>query len=107
MTIELNRLYAQQSSQRTKQELSENSFRKARTRTLIQIGSLCKLAGLLDLFNIEEGEDLQIHLLSKDKAAALLGFIISNIEKIDDIEPATFNKLKSIGIRKMTEKKIS
>lgn len=54
--------------------------RKARTRTLIQLGSLVSLSGLTSLLHIQEGEDLQHDLEAKDKAAMLLGAISEIIE---------------------------
>ncbi len=83
-----------QDSRLTKQQ------RRARTRTLIQIGGLVKLAGLLDVCNIQEGEDLQSDLEQQDKAAVLLGLLTEVCENI----LSTTTKLdhwKMIGIRMM------
>jgi hypothetical protein len=52
-----------------------NDERKARTRTLIQVGGLMDVAKLLDDFDIELGEDLQIDETKNDNAAMLLGFL--------------------------------
>ena len=61
----------------TKQKLNRynDSFRKARTRTMIQLGGLVDKAGLTSMFEIEPGDDLQSDIHELDKAAALLGFL--------------------------------
>ena len=59
---------------RAKQE--SESKRKARTRTLIQLGGLVELAGLSQLFGITLGQDLQLHKAEMDKAATLLGALL-------------------------------
>lgn len=61
-------------------EKSQSSDRKARTRTLIQLGSLVSMSGLTSLLHIKEGEDLQYDIEAKDKAAMLLGAISEIIE---------------------------
>ena len=57
-------------------------YRRARTRTLIQVGGLVSLSGLLSICHIEEGEDLQADIESRDKAATLLGIFLEAVEKI-------------------------
>jgi len=72
---------------KTKRNKSNDSVeRKARTRTLIQIGGLVDKAGLLELFDIETGDDLEQDIKSLNKAATLLGFLIDTIDNnnIDD-----------------------
>ncbi len=63
----------QQSRSSFKQKAQDNSIRKARTRTLIQLGGLIERVGLTKLFNIELGEDLQLDLAATRKAAVLVG----------------------------------
>lgn len=63
----------------TKQAFND---RRARTRTLIQLGSLIKLSGLFAICEIEEGEDLQFDFDARDKAATLLGILSEAAEKI-------------------------
>lgn len=48
-------------------------FRKARTRTLIQLGGLVEKSGLLDPLNITLGDDLQKDYDCLESAATLLG----------------------------------
>ncbi|MBY0271997.1 MAG: conjugal transfer protein TraD [Alphaproteobacteria bacterium] len=42
-----------------KLEFTSRTARKARTRTLIEVGSLCEKAGVLKSFGIVLGKDLQ------------------------------------------------
>ncbi len=56
--------------QRTLQT-SSSSQRRARTRSLIQLGGLLELAGTLDVFGIPLGVDLQKDVSVKNNIAAL------------------------------------
>lgn len=77
----------------------ENTLRKARTRTLIQAGALVNLVGLLELCDIEEGEDLQLDITSRDKAALLLGILSDAMAHIQSNPSQTdLNKWKETGI---------
>jgi hypothetical protein len=69
----LNRKTSQVSVINYKMAKADSIDRKARTRTLIQLGSLVSLSGLTSLLHIQEGEDLQYDLEARDKAAMLLG----------------------------------
>ena len=56
------------------QGISQTSFsaqRRARTRSLIQLGGLLELAGTLDVFGIPLGLDLQKDISVKNNIAAL------------------------------------
>lgn len=77
---------------------AESSNRKARTRTLIQMGSIVSLSGLSSLLNIEEGDDLQLDMISKDKAAMLLG-AISEIMESESPSSVTQQRWLDKGIR--------
>ena len=57
--------------------------RKARTRTLIQIGGLVDKSGLRELFDIEIGEDLEQDIPSLNKASVLLGFLAECFENAE------------------------
>lgn len=48
-------------------------FRKARTRTLIQLGGLVEKAGLLEPLNITLGDNLQKDINHLESAAILIG----------------------------------
>jgi hypothetical protein len=72
--------------------------RRARTRTLIQAGGLLNLSGLLEYCDIEEGEDLQYDLESRDKAALLLGILSETLQKLlDKPDPIQIEKYKKLG----------
>ena len=64
--------------------LQTSQDRKLRTRTLIQCGGLLSLSGLLDVCNIQEGDDLQSDLPSHDKAATLLGILLEAKQKLEN-----------------------
>ncbi len=80
--IMLNRKTSQVSAFNYKMAKADSIDRKARTRTLIQLGSLVSLSSLTSLLHIQEGDDLQYDMDAKDKAAMLLG-ALSEITDID------------------------
>lgn len=58
---------------------SSQSFRKARTKSLIQLGALCEKAGLLETFGLTLGDDFQRDVHTKNQVAALFrGFLVLN-----------------------------
>jgi hypothetical protein len=63
--------------------------RKARTRTLIQLGGLIEKSGLMKSFDLEPGDDLQKDLEKKENVFALLGALleINTMIKNEDIHP--------------------
>lgn len=77
MEVEISRLLSSRARiQDALKRRGDSGNRRARTRTLIQIGGLVSLSGLLPICQIEEGEDLQFDIDSRDKAAALLGILL-------------------------------
>lgn len=60
-------------------------IRRARTRTLIQIGGLVEKAGLINLFGIELGQDLQNDDEVLEEVAALMGAFLE-LRKSCDID---------------------
>ena len=58
--------------------------RRARTRLLIQLGALINLTALPQICQIEEGDDLQFDIESRDKAATLLGILLDTTHNIPD-----------------------
>ena len=54
-----------------KLEITSSAAKKARTRTLIAVGSLCENAGVLQSFGIILGKDLQKDPEMQEPAAAL------------------------------------
>ncbi len=77
--------------------MSSHTSRKARTRTLIQIGGLVEKAGLLPFFRIELGEDLQMDLQGLEKASTLMGLFIKAKEELYDRQEPFFDELKDTG----------
>ena len=78
--VQLNRLLAQKASIQHKLKIKNKSERKARTRTLIQLGGILSLTPLLDICDIHLGDDLQ--LSHQDNADLLLGILSSLLDKL-------------------------
>jgi hypothetical protein len=77
-----------------------NTDRKARTRTLIQLGGLLNITNLLELTNINLGEDLESEQINQDKAATLLGLLQHLTETMPPVlSPTQENDFKQKGIR--------
>jgi len=72
----INRYLSTQSHFHAAIKAESVAYRRARTRTLIQCGGLLKISGLLEICQIQEGDDLQLDLESYDKAATLLGILL-------------------------------
>jgi hypothetical protein len=96
----INRLQSEKTALRNKMEKNTATERRARTRTLIQIGSLIKLVGLAQLCDIEEGDDLQLDIESRDKAALLLG-ILTDVVADFSPTPAQEERWRDAGIRQL------
>src|SRR3989338_5310138 len=75
LQVKINRLQAQRAALAYKIAHENRSKRKARTRTLIQLGSLLNMVGLPQICGINDGDDLQLYLENQDKAATLLGML--------------------------------
>lgn len=71
MNTRLNRLRAERASLQNKLGHSSKKQRRARTRTLIQLGGLIHKCGLTEKFGIELGEDLQADEVAREKAKEL------------------------------------
>lgn len=100
ITTELNRLRTQQVVLQRKVAQQSKSERRARTRTLIQMGSLINMMGLADLCDITEGDDLQLDMDSRDKAATLLGMLGNLIERLPPaLSVAELEAFKQKGIK--------
>lgn len=76
----INALKLKQNRELKKQSFKENNRRKARTRTLIQLGGLVQKSGLTEHFNITMGDDLQGDIEGLDKAELMLGFLIEALQ---------------------------
>jgi hypothetical protein len=108
----LNRLQAKKVLLDTHQRAFETTDRRARTRTLIQMGGLLNMIGLPQLCGIADGDDLQKDSHSQDKAATLLGMLVHLNEKLSE-SPHLFEAnagilegFKQRGIRMMKEHEI-
>jgi hypothetical protein len=98
----LNQLHAQKAALTHKTRSKSKQERMLRTRTLIQVGGIISITGLLEKFNIELGEDLQSDTNQMDKAAVLLGVFMRVMEQIpNDLTSEEINALKQKGITKM------
>ena len=64
--------------------MAQPSFRKLRTRTLIQLGGLVEKAGLLPPLDIAQGADLQKDEEIKDSVAVLLGGLLGVKDSLAD-----------------------
>lgn len=76
-----------------RQDLSFKNARRARTRTLIQLGGLIEKAGLLDLLNLQTGQDLQKDFETVDATATLMGALLFLKEFFQDDEADTHKML--------------
>ena len=96
----IKRLQSELTAWRNKMTKSDNTERRARTRLLIQLGSLLNLVGLAQLCDIEEGDDLQLDIESRDKAAMLLGILL---DIVADFAPTDAQKERwqQAGIRQL------
>lgn len=83
--IKLNRLRSEKAALRDIGKKQNNRLRKARTRTLIQMGGLLKLTSLPSICGINLGDDLQGE--HQTKAALLLGILAKCAESIPEKLP--------------------
>jgi hypothetical protein len=98
--VKINRLQSQKTVLENKLKIKNNSLRKARTRTLIQMGGLLNMLNLPNICGIDEGDDLQLNFEASDKAAVLLG-MLAHLE--DSLPPTlsaeVISSFKQKGIR--------
>lgn len=94
--IKLNRLLSQRAKLKSNYKRNANKDRKARTRTLIQLGGLLFLTPILDICIIKLGEDLQISV--QDKADTFLGIISTLFDSIsNDFDASDLTHFQTIG----------
>ena len=83
----------------------ESNDRRTRVRMYIQVGGIVKLSGLFPICQIEEGEDLQYDIDSRDKAALLLGILLEAAEKIPDPPDAgDMESWRALGTRLLKQR---
>lgn len=75
----LNQLRADRTALLHQLEKSSKKQRRARTRTLIQLGGLLHKCGLIEKFGIELGEDLQVDETAREKAKRLEEWLENNL----------------------------
>lgn len=70
-----------------KLDLTSHAFRRARTRSLVQLGGLVAKSGLLETFEISLGLDLQRDPELKHQTAALFKGLVdlNEMAKSDDV----------------------
>lgn len=96
----INELELKKNVIKTQKSNISKSERKKRTRTLIQAGALLNMMGFFDLCDITEGDDLEIDIRAKDKAAVLLGMLESLKSTLPhSLENENLEHFKNIGIR--------
>jgi hypothetical protein len=100
LKVELNRLRSHQAVIQRRIKKQSKAERRARTRTLIQLGGLVNMIGLTEICAIVEGEDLQLDLIAQDKAATLLGRLVTLTEQLPPAPSiAELASFKQKGIR--------
>jgi hypothetical protein len=88
---------AEKAALSSKEKHQQNSERKARTRTLIQMGGLLEITPLPSICKINLGDDLQLDY--PDKSATLLGLLLHLSEQIPEtIIHNDFEKFRKIGV---------
>ena len=105
--VKINRLQSQKAMIENKLKAASQSQRKARTRTLIQLGGLLNMLNLPNICGINPGDDLQTDFEASDKAAILLGMLVH----LEDSLPPTLSdqvidQFKQKGIRAIKNHKI-
>ena len=98
--VKINRLQSQKSTLENRLKTNSKSFRKARTRTMIQLGGLLNMLSLPSICGINQGDDLQTDFEASDKAAVLLGMLVHLEDSLPPtISDQAINRFKQKGIR--------
>ena len=98
--VKINRLQSQKAALENKLKIKNNSLRKARTRTLIQMGGLINMLTLPSICGIDDGDDLQLDLENSDKAAVLLGMLAHLEDSLPpNLSEQMIGQFKQKGIR--------
>lgn len=87
-------------------QTSSSAQRRARTRSLIQLGGLLELAGTLDVFGIPLGVDLQKDISVKNNIAALFKGLLK-LNKIATSPDADLNLWALQGLEAFKSKDLS
>lgn len=78
-------------------QLSSNAQRRARTRSLIQLGGLVEKAGLVETFGITLGADLQKDSAMKEPVAALFKVLL-DINQFVQNDPSRITLVSQKGL---------
>jgi len=101
---QINRLNLQKNRFKQIEKTHSKQERRSRTRTLIQLGGLVEKSGLMELVNIQTGEDLQLDNDAFEKAATLFEILSESNLDNENHSPAELEHLKIRGIRKLKTK---
>lgn len=97
--VKINRLQLQKATLENRLKTNSKSFRKARTRTMIQLGGLLNMLNLPNICGINSGDDLQTDFEASDKAAVLLGMLVHLEDSLPPtISDQAINRFKQKGI---------
>jgi hypothetical protein len=88
-------------------QTSSSAQRRARTRSLIQLGGLLELAGTLDVFGIPLGVDLQKDISVKNNIAALFKGLLELNEMVNSSEEVDLNLWALQGMEALKSKDLS
>jgi hypothetical protein len=103
----LNRLKSQKAALEAKQKIQTKRERMQRTRTLIQVGGLVSLSGLLERFGIALGDDLQLDIDAKEQSKVIMGVLMSVMEQLPrHLSENELQRLSKKGERALTTRAI-
>jgi hypothetical protein len=103
----LNRLKSQKAALETKQKVQTKRERMQRTRTLIQVGGLVSLSGLIERFGIALGDDLQLDIDAKEQSKVIMGVLMSVMEQLPrHLSENELQRLSKKGERALTTRAI-
>ncbi len=98
--VKINRLQSKKATLENRLKTNSKSFRKARTRTMIQLGGLLNMLNLPNICGINPGDDLQTDFEASDKAAVLLGMLTHLEDSLPPIlSDQVIEKFKQKGMR--------
>jgi hypothetical protein len=95
-----NRLMVQEQQKQCTYKRDIQSARKAKTHTKIQLGGLLARTGILDLFNITIGDNLQDDGMNQEKAAGLYGALEDFMQQLPKPLPDELHqRFTNLGIK--------
>ena len=98
--VKINRLQSKKATLENRLKTNSKSFRKASTRTMIQLGGLLNMLNLPNICGINPGDDLQTDFEASDKAAVLLGMLTHLEDSLPPIlSDQVIEKFKQKGMR--------